>query len=138
RWRRNVRGVEEVGPVGKSPIVRAALPVWIARSSAPIESRAHGAVHAISLVKEHRGIATVETQTPGAMTDHRLIKPVFEQAGDDLDLLLHHRVGIFDQVGLKMEIIAGERRQRWRVPCMQVHPDLAGTARYYVARKLDK
>src|SRR5207249_7490296 len=98
--------VEEVRSIRKGRVVRAAVPVWIAGSSTPVEARAHGAVHAISLVEQHGGITAVETQSPGTMTDHRLIEPVYEEAGDDPDLLLHHRVGIFDQVRLKTEIVA--------------------------------
>ena len=119
-------------------VVRAAVPVRIARSSAPIEMRAHGAVNAISLVEQHGGITAVETQTPCTVTGHRPIKPGFEEAGDDLDLFLHHRVGIFDEVGLIMEIVTGQRDERRRIPCVQVHPDLAGTARKHIARKLDE
>ncbi len=46
------------------------------------------------------------------MTDHCLIKPIFQEAGDDLDLLPDDLVGIFDQVGLIVEIIACQRNER--------------------------
>src|SRR5437773_1613660 len=82
--------------------------------------------------------SSVGTHWPGTMTGHRLIEPVFEEAGDDPDLLLHHRVGIFDQVRLKTEIVAGQRDERRRVPSVQVHSDLAGAARKHIARKLDE
>src|SRR6267143_2710605 len=37
-----------------------------------------------------------------------------------------------------MKIVAGQRDEWRRVPCVQMHPDLAGAVRKHVARKLDK
>src|SRR5437660_3692502 len=103
---RDVKGAGEVGAIRKGRVVRAAVPPWIARISAPIDARGDGTVHAISLVKQHGCITTIESPTPGTMTGHLLIKPVFEQAGEGLDLLLHHRFRVLNQVGVKPEIMA--------------------------------
>src|SRR5258707_8434073 len=37
-----------------------------------------------------------------------------------------------------VEIVAGQRDERRRIPCVQVHPDLAGAAGEHVAPELDK
>ena len=124
--------------MGEERVVGAAIGARIARISAPVDTRSDRTVHPIPLFNEHRGIAAVETPTPGAMTDHLSIEPVFEQAGEDLDLLPHHGLGIFDQVRLKTEIVAGQRSERRRVPGVQVHPDLAGAAGKEIAPKLHK
>src|SRR6266511_1383738 len=108
------------------------------RYAAMLLDGGHGAVDAISLVEQHGSITTVESPAPGTMADHRPIKPVFEEARERPDLLLHHRLGVFDQVGVKTEVVAGQRLERRRVPRMQMHPDLAGAAGNHIARELDK
>ena len=69
--------------MGEERVVGAAIGARIARISAPVDTRSDRTVHPIPLFNEHRGIAAVETPTPGAMTDHLSIEPVFEQAGEE-------------------------------------------------------
>src|SRR5262245_9498961 len=104
----NIRRSEQVSVMGKGRVVRPAVSFWIAWVAAPVDSGSHGTIHKIAFASQDRGVAAIKTPATGAMTCHRTIEAIFQQVSQDFDLLLHHRLRIFDQIGLKEEIVAGQ------------------------------